>query len=337
MKKILLLLILVIISIIGIAFNLLQKKIAKDTQTSPNYFSKLIIDTVSRPTINHDFNFVILGLDKRNDWLEKTSTTDTIIFSNLNFSQNQLNLISLPRDLWSYSLQKKINEIYPLSEKENQKYNYIQNNFSHITGQNIDKTVVLTTDNLIKLITIINGVDVYLEKGFEDKQYPNPEYINNPSPQTPVYITINFSAGWNHLDSSNITQFVRSRKNADTATEGGTDLGRIQRQELVINALFQKMSTIKLADYSLLVSLYNFWHYDLKTNFSDADLLSILLLEKNKIFSLKINKIDLPTGENPQTDIIYHPKSFINKQWVFLPQDKNYESLHQFITKSINQ
>ena len=336
MKKIFLLLIIFIILFIGILLFFFQTKIATDTKTSPNYFAKLIYETLSRPTITHDFSFVILGLDKRDDWLEKTETTDTIIFSNLNFSQNQINLIPLPRDLWSYPLQKKINEIFPLAEKESNKYSFIQSNFSEITGQNIDKTVILTTDNLIKLTQIINGIDVYLEKGFEDKQYPNPDYIQNPQSKTPIYITIEFPAGWNHLDSSNITQFVRSRKSAETVSQGGTDIGRIQRQELVLNALFQKMSAIKLTDYSQFISLYNFWRYDLQTNFSDADLLSLLLLENRKIFSLKINKINLPIGENSKTDILYHPQSFINSQWVFLPQDKNYESLHQFITKSLN-
>ena len=304
-----------------------------------SYFllKKISVDTYSRPTITQNFNFMILGLDRRNDWLEKTETTDTIIFGNLNFNQNKVSLVPLPRDLWDYNLQAKINQIFPLSDQQSDKYGFIQSNFNQIVGQKVDKTVIVTTDNLIKLIQIINGVDVYLDKGFEDDKYPNPEYIIHPSPKTPIYITIKFPTGWNHLDASNITEFVRSRKSAETAAQGGTDIGRIQRQELLVDAIFKKMSSIKLTDYSQLVNLYNFWRYDLQTNFSDADLLSILLTEKRKIFNLKINKINVPSGEDPKIDIIYHPQTFSNSQWVFIPQDKNYQSLHQFVSKSLNQ
>lgn len=336
MKKIIIFLITIIVIFLSLFYCFFQKKIAADTKTSSGYFFRLISETYSRPTINQNFNFMILGLDKRNDWLEKTTTTDTIILGNLNFSQNKVNLVPLPRDLWNYNLQQKINQIFPLSEKENDRYSFIQDNFSQITGQKIDKTVILTTDNLIKLTQIINGVDVYLDQGFEDKQYPNPEYINSPGSKVPVYITIKFPAGWNHLDTTNITEFVRSRKSSEAMSSGGTDLGRIRRQELLLDGLLKKMSSVKPTDYSQLISLYNFWRYDLQTNFSDADLISLLLLEKNRIFSLKITKINIPTGENPKTDIIYHPKKFINSQWVFVPQDKNYESLHQFINTSLN-
>lgn len=337
MKKILLIILsIILLAAVGTIFYF-QKKLANDTRTSDNYFFKLLSQTYSRPTINQNFNFVILGLDRRDDWLEKTETTDTIIFANFDFVGNKLNLIPLPRDLWSYSLNKKINQIFPLSEQQADKYGFIQKNFSEITGQKVDKTVILTTANLSRLIQIINGVDVYLEKGFEDDKYPNPDYIKNPSPKTPIYTTIKFPAGWNHLDENNITQFVRSRKSAETAAQGGTDIGRIQRQEVLFDAIFKKISSADLISYSRLINLYNFWRYDLQTNLSDSDLVSILLIKKRDILNLKINKSNIPTGENPKSDIIYHPQKFINSQWVFIPQDKEYQSLHQFISKSIGQ
>jgi hypothetical protein len=51
---------------------------------------------------------------------------------------------------------------------------------------------------------------------------------------------------------------------------------------------------------------------------------------------LSLNKIDIPVGETSQDGVIYHPTRFINRQWVFIPNDKNYQSLINFIQKSIN-
>ena len=185
-------------------------------------------------------NFLILGLDPRNDLLEKTETTDTIIFAHLNLSQNKISLISFPRDLWYYPLSVKINQIFPLSLSTDSSFNFVKTNFNHLLGQNIDRVLVLTTQDLEHIINLLGGVDVYLDTGFIDKEYPNPEYIKNPTSKTPVYITIEFPAGWNKITATNVAQFVRSRKSAQTAADGGTDLGRIQRQQLLLQNIFQK-------------------------------------------------------------------------------------------------
>jgi anionic cell wall polymer biosynthesis LytR-Cps2A-Psr (LCP) family protein len=86
-------------------------KISKKINQSPNY----LITTAYSAWKNNDFqnlktfNFILLGLDKRDDLLEKTETTDTIIFGTFNFLKNKLSLISLPRDIWSYEIDAKIN------------------------------------------------------------------------------------------------------------------------------------------------------------------------------------------------------------------------------------
>ena len=123
------------------------------------------LKTSTQPTLN----IMILGLDKRDDSLEHSSVTDTIILAHADFQKGTIHIFSLPRDLWDYSLNSKINEIYPNSLKLTDKYeqfNYIKNNFSRITGQKIDNVLVLTTDNLKELADLLGGVDLYLENSF---------------------------------------------------------------------------------------------------------------------------------------------------------------------------
>jgi anionic cell wall polymer biosynthesis LytR-Cps2A-Psr (LCP) family protein len=204
-------------------------------------------------------------------------------------------------------------------------------------AQKIDRTIVITTQNLIDLVRLVGGVDVYLDKGFKDEQYPNPEYIANPSTKIPMYQTIEFPQGNVHLNETNITEFVRSRKSADTANLGGTDIGRIERQQLVIDALLTKLKSPNFyRQPQNIFNLYNFFHSDLQTNLTDGDLFSLGLKTYRQLNQITLNKINLTTGENPKTDLLYHPQTFINQQWVFIPQDKDYSRFRQFIAGSLD-
>lgn len=293
----------------------------------------LIIKTIGQPTLLPDFNFVILGLDPRDDRLEKTQVTDTVIIARLT-ADSQIKIISLPRDLWHYPLGSKINQIYPLSLKQPDKYRFIESNFEHIFGQPINRTLILTTQNLIDLTDILGGVDVYLEKGFVDDQYPNPEYITNPSPTTPVYKTISFPAGVNHLDKTNVTEFVRSRKSAETAADGGTDVGRIQRQQLLIDAVITKLKSKETyKNTNRLLLLYDFYKNKLTTNITLEDIVSLSIHLNIRLPRISITRIPISTGENQATDLIYYPGKNTFGQWAFIPQDKDYSRLHQFFNQ----
>ena len=300
------------------------------------YFPKTFKNSLSLPKTDH-LNFLLLGADKRDDLLEKTNTTDTIIYGQLDFDQARLHLFSLPRDLWDFSLNSKINQIYPTATQASdsaQKFTYIKDNFSRITGQNIGKVLILTTENLKNLADILGGVDLYLEQGFVDDQYPNENYIKNPSPQIPVYKTVKFDSGWNHLDSTNISEFVRSRKSSDLAANGGTDLGRINRQQQLINTLLDRLKQQIHSNPEIFPNLYNFWQ-SLEHNFTDVELFAYAFNHFSILSQLKIIRHTIPTGENPKQDLIYHPPYFINRQWVFITKDRDFTTLHDFIDSSL--
>jgi LCP family protein required for cell wall assembly len=314
--------------------------ISRSINRSPNYLIETVFNSIkNNPYESKDkINFLILGLDKRDDALEKTTTTDTIIFASLNLKTFKLNLISTPRDLWFYEKEIKINSLYPLALESGQnQFDYLKENFQKLYGQPIDHVIIFTTDNLISFVNLIGGVNLNLEKGFTDNQYPNPEYIKNPSPSIPIYKTISFPSGLNHLDSTNITEFVRSRKSADTAADGGTDIGRIERQQLLIEAILNKIKSGELIDNkNQLKNLYFFWNKGISKTLSDIDALQIALALNENINQISLNKIEIPIGLNAKEGIIYHPLKFINKQWVYITSDDKYQSFQDFISKQIN-
>lgn len=122
----------------------------------PLYFPKLIANSlIHRQSVDQArFNLMVLGLDPRDDILEQTLTTDTIILVSLNLKKYQLTTISLPRDLWDYSLKQKINQIYPQAVKDYSPniYPFLQGQYQRFLGQPIDRTLIVTTQNLKELI-----------------------------------------------------------------------------------------------------------------------------------------------------------------------------------------
>jgi len=316
-------------------FGFISKKMGKEI----NYLPKVIanIKEDNKYSNKEKINFMILGLDERNDSLEKTETTDTIIFASLNLKNYKINTISLPRDLWSYSLNQKINEIYPQSLNQADKFSYIKDNFKYITGQDIDHVIIINTNSLVDFVKLIGGVDLNLDQGFIDNKYPNPEYIKNPSKEVPVYKTIEFKSGPVHLDESNITEFVRSRKGGETAAQGGTDIARIQRQQLLIEAIIDKIKSGKaIQNPSQVFDFYKFWDQKIIKDITDIDVIEIFSLLDKNISNLSINKSEIKVGETNKDGLIYHPTKFINKQWVFIPSTQDYQGLHEFIGQSTN-
>lgn len=335
LKLILLLLIFFFLSILfGFIYNF-----SRQTSNSSFYFLNLFFQSILNNPYQKQsrLNFLVLGLDPRNDSLEKTETTDTVILASLALSEPKLSLLSLPRDLWSYELNTKINGIYPQALKEGKDlFPYIQNEFQKLTGRDIHKTLIFTTSNLGQLLKLIGGVELNLDKGFRDEQFPNPEYIKNPSSKAPVYITIEFPAGRIHLDETNVAGFVRSRKSTETASDGGTDLGRIKRQQLLIQAIVDKLKSFSSTElYRILPQLYNFFHQQLNSNFSDNDLASLGLILKRKLKNLSLNKIEVPVGVKAGDGVIYPPTALFHQQWVFLPSDPEYKLLQNFIRDTL--
>lgn len=313
-------------------------ELSKELGKPANYLIKTIYQaSTQNPYLSKDkINFLILGLDERNDSLEVTQTTDTIILASLNLKTFKINTISLPRDLWDYQLNTKINQIYPLSLTQSDKFSYIKENFKSITGQNIDHVLIVKTDSLIDFVKLIGGVDLNLDIGFIDHQYPNPDYIASPSAKIPIYKTVEFKSGQIHLDESNITEFVRSRHGGETAAQGGTDIGRIHRQQLLLEALISKIkSGFFNLDSKQIIGLYQLWDQKIIKDISDTQALQVFSSIGNNFSKIDLNKIDIKIGNNQKDGLIYHPTKFINSQWVYIPSDKDYKSLGEFINSSI--
>ncbi len=292
------------------------------TLIKTNSESKMLLSRYKKPTI------LVLGVDPRNDLLEKTEVSDTIMLVQLNLEKNTISIVSLPRDTWYQKYKIKINKLYPLSKKEANPNSFLKKEFASITGQNIDHVLVLTTDMFLNMSKAIGPVEIELSYSFVDDRYPNPEYIKNPVSSVPVYKTISFSKGKNIIDSSNVLEFVRSRKGSDNPALGGTDLGRISRQQILISAYIDNIKHLRsLQTFSQLFKLYK----NIETDLLDEDLL-LYAQSLNSFSSLSINKINLPI--NTKDDLIYDPGAMVEGQSVLLPRE-NFELLKKYLKQHL--
>jgi len=335
MKKYLILLIVVLFLGIFFMFNLLFSK--ANTYTSkfgytPSQAINLLFSTrtlsamqlsrYKKPTI------LVLGVDPRDDSLEKTEVSDTLMLLQLNLEKNVVSLVSLPRDTWYEKYKIKINKLYPLSLEKESSFDYLKTEFSNITGQKIDHVLIITTNSFLNIANAIGPVEVDLPYGFTDDRYPNPDYVKTPISSIPIYKTISFNQGKNIIDEKNVLEFVRSRKGSDNPAFGGTDIGRIGRQQVLLSVYMDNIKKNKSVDtLSKIYSLFK----TIKNDISDQDLLLYGLSMSNPL-NISVNKITLPI--NTKNDVIYDPGVLVEKQSVLLPRD-SFKSLQIFLQEKL--
>ncbi|OON98042.1 MAG: hypothetical protein ATN32_04925, partial [Candidatus Epulonipiscium fishelsonii] len=169
--------------------------------------------------------------------------TDVVLVVNFNSITNKIKVISIPRDTrveWS-SEQKdlmterrgftqtvsKLNEMTAYAGIENIReltIGYIE----AVLGVKIDNYVVVSLDAFREVIDAIGGVEVYVPK---DMDYNDP-YQD---------LYINLEQGIQTLDGEEAEEFVRFRHDKDG------DLGRIERQQLFLDAFVDKLLSPAIA------------------------------------------------------------------------------------------
>lgn len=202
-----------------------------------------VIVTKPKPEIKPEINILFLGV--AGDGSRGALLTDTIFVVHLNTTKKQVAIISIPRDLWvknkSDNSYLKINNLYALENPHNnfakaKKYNLIKEKISEILNRKIDYVVIFDLVGFGKLVDLVGGVTIWLEKDVID-----PNLVN---PYNPKEI-FKLEAGWRNLDGKLAIKFVRSRYDP----EG--DFYRIKHQQQLLANLKDKLTKLS-ANWNLL-------------------------------------------------------------------------------------
>ncbi len=98
--------------------------------------------------------------------------TDTIMVVSYNLKTNQVYLFSIPRDLWLPALKSKANAVYEIGLSQNNGLGLAKVVMGNVLGLPIHYSLRIDFRGFVQAIDAIGGVDVLIEKPFDDYLYP---------------------------------------------------------------------------------------------------------------------------------------------------------------------
>jgi polyisoprenyl-teichoic acid--peptidoglycan teichoic acid transferase len=214
------------------------------------------------PALPDIMNVLILGLDSR----DPASRTDTLLLLTLNRGTEEINILSVPRDM-------RVNIPGYGMDKINHAYAYGGITLTRQTVEDfldihVDHYITTDFEGFTNIVDVLGGIDLEVEK--EMRYYG-------------IDVTIDLRPGYQHLDGEKALQYVRFRSDE----EG--DFGRVRRQQEFLKKLLEEIITFKniLKFPRLLPEIAQ----NVKT---DLELNQVLLLA-NKLKNVEIGQINTCT------------------------------------------
>lgn len=213
-------------------------------------------------------NFLLLGIDQRDDEKGVPTRSDTIMVVSLDQVNKTAAMISFARDLWV--------EIPGYAENRINVPNFLGDAYKYPGGgpvlaeKTIEQNFALDIDyyarvdfrGFEKIVDTLGGIDVDVENAIVDNEYPTEDYGTMR-----VYIP----AGRQHMNGTVALQYARSRHSEN-------DFGRAKRQQKVLVAIRDR--AIALDVIPKLPTLINtLWNMVL-TDVSPAEFLRLATLAR---------------------------------------------------------
>jgi cell envelope-related function transcriptional attenuator common domain len=206
--------------------------------------------------IKEPFNLLILGGDK------VSFNSDTMMLMNFDPSTMKINVMSIPRDTKTRIKNNihKINYAYPNGGVE-----LTAQTVSELLDVNIKYYVFVDTTSFRKIIDILGGVQIDVPV---DLDYDDPTQD----------LHIHLKKGLQILDGDKAEQFVRFRHPNHWTKEvkqfyDGSDLKRIEYQQMFINELIKQKLTIQYIPK--LNNIINLIFQNIETNFTLNEVLKL--------------------------------------------------------------
>lgn len=144
----------------------------------------IFLNTLSGPTsiVNLDWivnplkssggrvNVLFLGIP--GGTYDGSTLTDTIMVVSYNLKTAEVHLISIPRDLWLPALKLKANAVYQVGLSQNNGLGFSKTVMGNILGIPIHYGLRIDFRGFEKTIDILGGIDVLVDKSFDDFNYP---------------------------------------------------------------------------------------------------------------------------------------------------------------------
>lgn len=281
-------------------------------------------------------NILILGFSGGTH--EGFDLSDTMMVLSIDPNNNDVVLISLPRDLWIPSLKAKINTAFHYGEEKKPGTGGMilaKATVSEVIGEPIQYALGLDFSGFRTLIDLIGGVNVNIEDSFEDDKFPVEGKENDFCGGDPTfscrYEKITFTKGIQYMDGTLALKYVRSRY---ASGKEGTDFSRSKRQQQVIQAVREKLLHLSpLRDRQKIVDFIKTFNSTVTSDMNWSEKLSFA-----RIFSTMtkqdIRHITLDTGDKEQNTkgyLINPPLWQYDGEWVLTPRSGDFNEIQSYI------
>ena len=220
-------------------------------------------------------NMIVMGMTK--DGLR----TDSIMLGSYYFTEKKFVTVNIPRDLYvndgfEYA---KMGEVYAYAKARQPKTPTYPDTFlaslvSKEYGIPINYWVKFNMQGEVQLVDALGGVDLTVPDTFTDYEYPTWDYSGyiRPAPH--------FTAGPQHMDGATALIFSRSRHSLDSSE--GTDFARSKRQQIVLQAVMDKVKAMGILGNLGDISKYlNILGQNVETNLNTDEMVAMAKLFKS--------------------------------------------------------
>lgn len=316
-----------------------------------HFFVSALTDSNDLKKTDSTINVLLMG--KGGGVHDGPDLTDTIIFASIDEKDNKVNMVSIPRDLWIPDLQAKINTAYAYGRErqEDGGITLAKATVSKVVGQPIDYVVVVDFAGFVKAIDEVGGLDVVVDKTFDDFEYPveekreelcghtleeATELIATMSAQEVFpcrYTHIHFDKGPLHLDGQTALMFVRSRY----GTNGeGSDFARSKRQQKVIQAFKEKVFSLGILLNPVKVSnLFLLLKNSIDTNIQESEIDDFVkLATKMRDADITSHVLEIEDENSEENGLLVNPPpEDYGGRWVLIPKAgaNNYTEIQDFV------
>lgn len=270
-------------------------------------------------------NFLLLGVAGGDH--AGRDLADTIIFISLDHKTGKVLSLSLPRDIWVASLRTKLNSVYHYQGLDKTK-----GVVSQILRQPIDYGVLVDFNLFGQVIDNLGGIQVEVERSFDDYRYPIPgkenDLCDGDKEYNCRYEHLHFEAGNQNMNADLALKYVRSRY---AEGEEGTDFARSNRQQRVMAAIKDKIfSWPFLSSPKKILQLLDVVSSNIKTDIPQEkydELLKIFLKMRGK--NIKMSVLNNGYLISPKTSVEY------DNLWVLIPEAGDWTKVGQYVDSLI--